>query len=187
MGMIEPTRLRNGSRILVDGDVYVVIEFQHITPGNWRGMVKTRLKNLRTGRVLDRTYRTNDMLEEAEVDFTPMQFLYKDTHGFHFLNMKNYEEITLSDDEVGFASNFLVENADVTVALFNNKPIGIELPKKLEFEIIETQDAVRGNTATNVSKEAKISTGFIVKVPMFVKQGDIVRINTETGDYVERA
>jgi len=187
MGMIEPTRLRNGSRILIDGDVYIVTDFTHITPGNWRGMVRTRMKSLSSGKVIERTFRTNDMLEEAEVDFAPMQFLYRDDSGFHFLNLNNYEQHTVPEDEVGFAANFLVETAEVTVAIFNNRAIGIELPKKLDFEVVETADAVRGNTATNVTKDAKISTGFIVKVPLFVKRGEKIRVNTETGEYVERA
>lgn len=187
MGMIEPTRLRNGSRIVIDGDVYAVNEFSHLTPGNWRGMVKTKLKNLRTGKVIERTYRTNDMVEEAEVEFTTMQFLYKSPDGFHFLNLKNYEEYSMTEDEVGFAANFLIEQTEITVSIFNGRPIGIDLPKKMDFEVIETQEAVRGNTAQNVTKDAKISTGYIVKVPLFVKLGEIIRVSTETGEYVERA
>lgn len=186
MGMIEPTKLRNGSKVIIDGNVYLVVEFQHVTPGNWRGMVRTRLKNFETGKVLERTFRTNEMLEEADVEVANMQFLYKDNDGYHFLNLRSYEEAYLSGDEVGDAAHYLIEQSEVSVSLFKGRAIGIELPKKMDFEIIETYDAVRGNTSTNITKDATIATGYVVQVPLFCKTGDVVRINTETGEYVER-
>jgi elongation factor P len=183
---ISPTMLKNGARILIDGEVYVVVEFLKMAMGRGRGRVATKLRHIVSGKVIDRTFRSTDEVEIADAEFREMQFIYKENDDFVFMDNHSYEQQSVADDIVGFSSNFLAEGSSVRATIFKGCVIGIEMPPKVDFEVIDTIDTVKGNTATNVTKDASINTGFVVKVPLFIKKGDKVRIKTENGEYVER-
>ena len=186
MSAISPTMLRNGYRILLEGEVYVVVDFSKIAMGRGRGRVSTRLKHIVSGKVIEKTFRSTDQVEMAEADYRNFQYLYKEGDGFVFMDNETYDQTNISAETVGDAADFLKEGTVVRACVFEGDVIGIELPLKMDFEVVETHDAVKGNTATNVLKDAVIDTGSTVKVPLFVKIGDCIRVNTETGDYVER-
>jgi len=186
MSVISPTMLRNGYRILIDGEVYVVVDFSKIAMGRGRGRVSTKLRHIVSGKVIERTFRSTDEVEMAEAEYRNMQFLYKESDACIFMDSETYEQVSVANEKVDFASNFMKEGVVVRAVVFEGDVIGIELPTKMDFKVVETHDTVKGNTATNVMKDAVIETGYIAKVPLFVKIGDVVRINTETGEYVER-
>jgi len=186
MSVISPTMLRNGYRVLIDGEVYVVVDFSKIAMGRGRGRVSTKLRHIVSGKVIERTFRSTDEVEMAEAEYRNMQFLYKESDACIFMDSETYEQVSVANEKVDFASNFMKEGVVVRAVVFEGDVIGIELPTKMDFKVVETHDTVKGNTATNVMKDAVIETGYIAKVPLFVKIGDVVRINTETGEYVER-
>jgi len=186
MSSISSTMLRNGNRILIDGEVYVVIESSKTALGRGRGRVSTKLRHIVSGKVLERTFRSTEEVELADAEFRDMQYLYREKDFFVFMDNETYDQQNVPTEVVSFAANFLTEGTTVKATIFKGTIIGIELPLKMDFAIIETHDVVKGNTATNVMKDAKIETGFSVKVPLFIKTGDRVRFNTQTGEYVER-
>jgi elongation factor P len=187
MGQMSPTMLKSGNRVLIDGEVYVVIEANLQAMGRGRGRVVVKMRHLISGRVIERTFRSTEGVEIADAEFRDMQYLYRENEDYIFMDNESYEQHTVSEDIVGAASHFLKEGTTVKSTLFEGRIIGIELPLKMDFKVIETYDAVKGDTATNVSKDATIETGHVVKVPLFIKQGDRVRVNTTTEEYVERA
>jgi len=187
MSVISPTSLKSGDRILIDREVYTVVEAAMKSTAQRRGIVATRVRHIVTGKVLEKAFRSTDTVELADAEYRDMQFLYKENEAFVFMDNTNYEQHNVSQDLLGFGANFLKDGTTVKTTLFEGSVIGIELPLKMDFEVMETHDTVRGNTASNVLKDARIETGAIVKVPLFVKVGDRVRLNTTTGEYVERA
>jgi len=173
---------------MLDGELYNVVERSHHKPGKGGAFVKFKLKGLITGKVIDHTVRSGTKMERADVSTQAMQYLYKEGEDFVFMDLESYEQMTISADLIGFASNFLVESAEAEVTLHDGLAIGVQLPQKLVFEVVETiDDPAKGNTATNATKNAELETGLTVQVPLFVKTGDKVRVNTEDGSYVERA
>lgn len=183
---IKAIEIRNGTRLEIDGDVYIVVGFLHITPGKGRAVVRTKLKHVATGRVIDRTFTSSEKLERAELDLRTMQFLYKDMDNYVFMDMDNYEQIMLSPDLLGEAANFLKENFEISVAMHKGKPIGVELPVKVDLKVVKTAPGVRGDTVTAATKPATLETGLVVQVPLFINEGDVVRIDTRDGKYEER-
>ena len=186
MSVISPTMLRNGYRVLIDGEVYVVVDFSKLAMGRGRGRVSTKLRHIVSGKVIERTFRSTEQVEVAEAEYRNMQFLYKESDACIFMDNENYEQVSVPAEKVDFASNFMKEGTVVKAVVFEGEIIGTELPTKMDFKVVETRDTVKGNTASNVMKDAVIETGYIAKVPLFVKIGDVIRINTETGEYVER-
>ena len=188
MGSIDANQCRPGTKILLDGALYSVLERSHHKPGKGGAFVKFKLKGIVTGKVIDHTVRAGSKMERADVTTQKMQFLYQQDESFVFMDLDSYEQIEVSTELVGFGSKFLVESSEVQVTMYEGKAIGIQLPQKLDFEVTETiDDAAKGNTATSATKEATLETGWKLQVPMFVKTGDRVRIATEDGSYVERA
>lgn len=188
MGSIDANACRAGTKLLFKDDLYTVVERSHHKPGKGGAFVKFKLKGIVSGKVIDHTVRAGTMMETADVTTRPMQYLYQEGDGYVFMDSETYEQYTIDSGVLGFASNFLAENAEAQVTMYEGEAIGVQLPQKMEFEIVETiDDAVRGNTATNVTKDATIDTGLKIQVPNFVKTGDRVRISTEDGSYVERA
>ncbi len=189
MPTIDPGKLRPGNKIVVDDQLWVVTDWQLRTPGNLRSFVVCKLKNLIDGRSVERTFRGSaDHPQQAEVDTRPTQYLYSDDMGFHFMDLATYDQFALQSDFIGDQEHYLIPDAEVQVAFWNGRPIGLELPLKMAFKVLDTVDDVaRGNTSSNITKDAKIETGFVIQVPAFIKTGDKVLINTETGQYVERA
>ncbi len=187
MPPIEPSKVRPGTKLVLDDDVFIVVEAAHTKPGKGQAFVKAKIKSLQTARTLERTWKIGEMLETADFEKRTAQFLYSDQDGFHFMDMGSYEQFTLSEEFLGFATNFLVEECEVVGSFWNGKPIGIELPAKITFTVSDTIDAVKGNTANAITKDATLDNGFTLQVPAFVKMGDKIVVNTETGEYVERA
>ena len=186
MSMISPTMLRNGYRILIDGEVWVVVEFSKMAMGRGRGRVSLKLKHIVSGKVVERTFRSTEQVEIADAEYRNYQYLYKETDSFVFMDNETYDQANILAETVGDSADFLKEGTVVRACVLDGEVIGIELPLKMDFEVIETHDAVKGNTASNVMKDAIVDSGATVKVPLFVKNGDRIRVNTETGEYVER-
>ena len=172
----------------MNGDPWVVTEFQHINPGKGAAFVRTRIKNLKTGRTLEQTIKVSESVDFVAVEYRTMQYLYKDATGYTFMDNASYEQCTMDEDAVGSAGQYLREGLDVTLTMYEDRPIALQLPKKMTFKVAETMPAVAGNTASgNVTKEAKTDNGFMIKVPLFIAEGESVIVNTDTGEYVERA
>lgn len=186
--MASPGEIKKGSVILQNGDPWVVTEFQHVNPGKGAAFVRTRVKNARTGKTLEATYKVSENIDLVEMEYRNMQYLYHDATGYTFMDTASYEQATMDDEAVGEQAKYLKEGLEIMVSMFEGKPIALQLPRKMTFKVAETMPAVKGDTASgNVTKEAKVDAGFIVHVPIFVKEGDNVVVNTDTGEYVERA
>jgi len=176
----------NGMAILHNGDVWIVSEFQHFNPGNWRAMVRTKLKHAKSGRVVEHTFRMSDKIEEVRLEEKDMQFLYEADDNLYFMDAETYDQTFISADLIGDNVRFLKEGNLCHVMFYEGKAISAELPNFIEFKVIEAEPAVKGDTATGVTKNAKIETGATIGVPLFIKQGDTIKIDTRTGKYLER-
>lgn len=168
------------------GEPWLVVEFQHVKPGKGNAFVRTRIKNLTTGRVQDVTFRSGEKIEEIRVERRRMQFLYRSGDVFHMMDMETFDQISVGADVVGDAARFLKENEEVYVAMSDDRVYIVEPPMFVELEIAETEPGVRGDTATGATKNATLETGLIVQVPLFLEKGDILKIDTRDGRYVER-
>jgi elongation factor P len=182
----DTSDIRKGLKIEIDGDPYMVIGFQFVKPGKGNAFTRTRIKNMVTGAVLDRTWKSGEKLKPATMDERTMQYLYQDESGFHFMDQHSYEQIALSADVVGEDARFLLENNDVGMLLFNGRPVSISLPNFVELEVVETDPGVKGDTVTGGRKPATLATGAVIQVPLFIERGEKLRIDTRTGEYVER-
>lgn len=186
--MASPSEIKKGVVILQNGDPWVVTEFQHINPGKGAAFVRTRIKNARSGKTLEMTYKMSETIDIVEMEYRNMQYLYHDATGYTFMDSGTYEQFTMSDDDMGESGKYLKEGLEVTLSMYEGRPIAIQLPRKMQFKVVETMPAVKGDTASgNVTKEAKVDAGFIVRVPIFLKEGEEIIVNTDTGEYVERA
>ncbi|MEK7116490.1 MAG: elongation factor P [Patescibacteria group bacterium] len=186
--MSSPSEIKKGSVILQNGDPWVVIEFQHINPGKGAAFVRTRIKNAQTGKTLEMTYKVSETITLVEMEYRNMQYLYHDATGFTFMDSQTYEQFTMSDAYVGDAGKYLTEGLEVTLSMYEGQPIALQLPRKMTFKIVETMPAVKGDTTSgNVQKDAKVDAGFTIRVPIFITEGEDVIVNTDTGEYVERA
>jgi elongation factor P len=183
---VSTAEFRKGLKIELDGQPYNIVEFQHVKPGKGGAFVRTKLKHLRLGRVVDRTFRAGEKVGLVDYEQRSMQYLYKDDN-YHFMNLGTYEQIALGPDVVGEAANWLKETMEVDVLLINGVPAGVEVPNFVELEVVKTDPGVRGDTASGGSKPATLETGAVVQVPLFIDQGEILRIDTRTGAYIERA
>jgi elongation factor P len=184
--LVSTAEFRKGLKIELDGNPYNIVDFQHVKPGKGGAFVRTRLKHLRLGTVVDRTFRSGEKVELVEFEQRPMQFLYRDDQ-FHFMNLKTYEQVGLSPEEVGDAANWLRESMEVEIGFINESPAGVEVPNFVELAVVKTDPGVRGDTASGGSKPATLETGAVVSVPLFIEEGEVLRIDTRTGAYIERA
>jgi len=184
--MIQATQLKRGMCIKHENDLYRIVTTQHITPGNWRGMVQTKSRHLKTGAIMEHRFRSEDRVERAILDETAMEFLYKDGEMYHFMNNQTYEQMGLSAEVLGDAVLYLIPNSTLKVEMYEGRPVGIQLPLTVELKVVETAPAIKGASVSNQTKPATMETGLVVNVPPFVSEGDFIRIDTETGDYVER-
>lgn len=184
--MYDSSDLRKGLKIVIDGEPYIITEFEFSKPGKGQALYRCKLKNMLTGYTMDRTYRSGDKFEPANLNEVKMQFLYKDGDGYHFMNMTTYEQIDMTEDQVGEAKNFLKENMEVSLLFFDETPISIDLPNFVELEVVDAPPGVKGDTATGATKPATLETGYTLQVPLFIEEGDILKIDTRTGQYVER-
>jgi elongation factor P len=184
--MISSNDLRNGVTINVDGQLWTVIEFLHVKPGKGAAFVRTRLKNVKTGTTLERTFRAGEKLERATVDNRQMQMLYNDGEGFHFMDQETFENVTIGRDLIGDPADFLKDGMVIDVQFHDGVPIGVDLPPHVELRIVETDPGFKGDTATNTTKPARLETGAVVQVPLFVNQTDVIRIDTRDRRYIGR-
>ncbi len=186
--MASTSEVRKGVVIKHQNDLYVVVEFQHINPGKGSAFVRTRMKSLASGKVIEITYKTSETIEIVSVQFQNMQFLYKNGDSYAFMDMSSYEQIEMDGDLIGDDTKYLKEGLAVVVGLYEERPVSIQLPKKIQYKVVEAPPAVKGDSASgNVTKEIKLDNGLTVQAPIFIKEGEEVVINTETGDYSARA
>jgi len=185
--MIQATQLKKGMCIKHDNDLWRVVEAQHKTPGNLRGMVQAKIRNLKTGSISDHRFRSVDMVERAILDETQMEYLYQDGDMYHFMNGETFEQVGLSNDVLGDAVSYLIPNIKIGIEFYEGRPVGIDLPLNVTMKVVETEPSIKGASVSNVGKPAKMETGLVVQVPAFINEGDVIRIDTSTGSYVERA
>ena len=183
---IDTSEFRNGLKLELDGSPFTMIYFQHVKPGKGGAFVRTKVKNLLTGKVLDRTFRSGEKVNEADVEERRMQYLYLDGEDLVFMDSTTYDQIPMSPDVVGDSLRFLLENTEVGVLFWKGKPVSIDLPSFIEVVISQCDPGLKGDTATNVTKPATLETGALVQVPLFVKEGEKIRVDTRTGEYCER-
>lgn len=179
--------IKNGMTIIIDGKLCQIVEFQHVKPGKGSAFVKMKLKNLKTGAIIEDTYNTNIKIEKAHVDKKNMQYLYSDGSNFVFMDTETYEQIEVPESRLEDEKKFLKENLEIQLNFYEGEIIGVELPEKIEFEIVDTTEATKGNTTNNAQKDATIETGYVVKVPLFINQGEHIIISTKDGKYSSRA
>lgn len=184
--MISVSEFRRGMAIRYEGDVWIVTEFQHISPGNWRAMMKTKLKNVKTGRVMEVTFRMSDEIEQVMLFERKMQYLYESEGLLYFMDTETYEQTFIPEDMLGDQKKFLKESDICSIYFLEDKPIVAEMAPFVELKVVEAEPAVKGDTATNVMKYCTLETGARIQVPLFIKEGDTVKVDTRTGRYVER-
>ncbi len=185
--MISVNDFKNGLTIEVDGDLWRIVEFQHVKPGKGSAFVRSTLKNLRTGAVQEKTFRSTEKVEKAQIDSKNMQYLYADGDNYVFMDTDTYDQLTLPGDEIRDQLNYLKENMNVKIIMHGNETLGIELPKTVDLVVKETEPGIRGNTSSGGSKPATMETGLVVNVPDFIEAGQKLVINTAEGTYVSRA
>jgi elongation factor P len=184
---MQATRLRKGMLIKVGENLFRVLELQHVTPGNLRGFVRVKLRNIRSGALADQKLRSEDEIERATLDEKSMQYLYRDGDTFHFMDTETYEQIGLTEEVLGDAMNYMVNESVIEMEFYGSEPVGIELPPTVDLTVVETTPAIKGATASAQLKPATLETGLVVQVPPFINEGDRIRVNTETGEYQSRA
>ena len=185
--MYELSDFRRGLRVMVEGSPYQVLDFQHVKPGKGNQFTRTRLRNLLTGQQLERTFKSGERFEVPDVQNVEMTFLYKDENGYNFMNQTTYEQITILPNEIDESANFLIENLQVVVLFYNDRPVSIDVPKAVNMKVAKTEPGVKGDRVTGATKQAVMETGLVVNVPLHINEGDLVRIDTtEGGAYVSR-
>jgi len=185
---IEAGDFKTGLTLLIEGNIYQVIDFQHVKPGKGAAFLNTKMRNLRNGRVIEKNYNANVKFDQAIIEKRDAQYSYSADGIYYFMDLESFETYEVQEDMVGFYKNFLLEGGNVALKFFEEEVLGIELPEKMELEVVDTiNDAVAGNTATNCTKDAYLETGFLVKVPLFIKKGEKIIVNTNDGKYCSRA
>ncbi|HAA33947.1 MAG TPA: elongation factor P [Firmicutes bacterium] len=184
--MISTNDFHTGLTIELDGDIYMVIDFQHVKPGKGAAFVRSKLKNLRSGSTTERTFRAGEKVPRALVERKEMEYLYASGEEYIFMDTESYEQISLSRETLGDNLKYLKENMHLNILLFKGEILGLELPNSVELKVVETEPGFKGDTAAGGSKPAKLETGLVVQVPFFINEGDVLRIDTRTGAYLER-
>ena len=185
--MISTNDLKNGITIEYEGNIYVVMDTQHVKPGKGAAIVKAKLKNLRTGSIVEQTFNAGVKVATARIEKQLMQYLYNMSGVFYFMNMESYEQLELQQTQIGDNVKFLKENLEVYITSYNGEILGIDLPDKVTLVVTHTEPAVKGNTTTNALKDAECETGLMLRVPLFIEEGETIIISTDDGKYVSRA
>ena len=185
--MINVNDIKNGMTIIFEDNLYMVLEFSHVKPGKGAAFVKTKLRNLRTGSIVEKTFNSSIKLEKAMISKTNMQYLYSSGDVYNFMNMETYEQIELSKDQIGEDSKFLKDGINVDITFYEGEMLGISLPDKIEYTITHTEPAVKGNTTNNALKDAELENGLMIRVPLFIQEGERVLVTTSDGKYDSRA
>ncbi|OHB89923.1 MAG: elongation factor P [Planctomycetes bacterium RIFCSPHIGHO2_02_FULL_40_12] len=184
--MINATDLRKGMMIKIDGELYLVVDYQHVTPGNWRGMVQTKLKSMKQGSIVQKRFRSTDKLEDVFLEHRTMEYLYKDGENYCFMDTEDYEQVLLPKEAVEDAMPYMTLNSQAKIAFYEGKALSVELPTSVSLKIVETDPGVKGDTVVNVYKAAKVETGLVVKVPLFINNGEVIKVDTRTGEFLGR-
>ena len=185
--MISTNELKNGITIEVDGGLYQVVEFLHVKPGKGAAFVKAKLRNLRTGSTVEKTFNTSIKLEKAMIEKQSMSYLYNTGDVYYFMNMETYEQIELNKDQIGDDIKYLKENINVDLSFYQGELLGMILPEKIEYKVVHTEPAVKGNTTTNATKDAELENGLVVRVPLFIENDEVIIVSTTDGKYDSRA
>jgi elongation factor P len=185
--MVSTNEFKTGLTVTIDNDPWQVVEFQHVKPGKGAAFVRAKMRNLATGAVVERTFNAGERMPKANIERRVMQYLYEGDGNFVFMDNDTYEQTELTKEQIGNGINFLKENMDVKVISYENRILGVELPNTVELVVVKTEPGIRGDTATGGSKPATMDTGYIVKVPLFINEGDHLLIDTRSGDYIQRA
>ena len=185
--MYSTSEFRKGLKIEIDGVPYTIVEFLHVKPGKGGAFVRTKIKNLMTGKVLDQTFRSGEKVEKPDLVEREMQFLYREGDTFHLMDNATYEQLALTGEQLGDAVLFLSENMNVKVLFFNQQPVTAEVPNFVELTVAQTEPGVKGDTASGGSKPATLESGAVIQVPLFINEGDRLKVDTRTGNYIERA
>lgn len=184
--MYDLSDFKKGLKVLIDNEPYTVVDFQHVKPGKGNQFTRTKLKNLLNGSNLERTFKSGEKFAVPDVAYKEMNFLYKDENGFNFMDQTSFEQLALSNELVSTDANYLTENLEIKICFFNDRAVGIELPKSVTLKVTQTDPGFKGNTVTNTYKPATLETGYVVQVPLHINEGDTLKINTADGAYVER-
>jgi elongation factor P len=184
--MISTNDVKPGMALDLDDGIFQIVEYQHVKPGKGKAFVRMKIKNLETGAVLDRTFRADENVQQAVIDRRPHQYLYRDDMGFHFMDGETFAQMRLSADEVGDASSFLREGDSVDLAVYEGRAIGLNLPASVELEVVEAEPGVKGDRVSGATKPVTVETGLVVQVPLFVEQGDRIKVDTRSGGYMTR-
>ena len=187
MATIQATRVKKGMLVKMGEDLFRILDFQHVTPGNLRGVVRVKLRNIRNGTLADQKLRSEDMIERATLDEREMQYLYKDGDDYYFMDTTSYEQIHISSEALGESVSYLKGEMTILVEFYGTEPVGIELPPTVDLKVTDTVPGIKGATASNQVKPATLETGLVVQVPPFINTGDVVRVSTESGEYLSRA
>lgn len=186
MSMFATNQFRKGLKLELDGVPYQIVEFQHVSPGKGSAFTRTKLRNLLNTNITEKTFKSGDKVDAANIEIKEMQYLYKDAEGYHFMNTANYDQVVLSEERLGENVGFMQEQLQINVMYFNERPIGVELPTFVELKVAHTEPGIRGDTASGGSKPAKLETGASVQVPFHISEGDLLKIDTRDGSYVEK-
>ena len=187
MATLQATRMKKGMLIKMDQDLFRVLDVQHVTPGNLRGFVRVKLRNIRSGLLADNRFRSVDTVERETLDEREMQYLYQDGDDYYFMDTVSFEQVHLSSEALGESFSYLKAEMTIQVEFYGSEPVGIELPQTVDLKIVDTAPGIKGATASNQIKPATTETGLVVNVPPFVNTGDMIRVSTETGEYLARA
>lgn len=185
-GVIDTSEFRKGMKIEIDGEPFEIIEFQHVKPGKGSAFTRTTIRSLISGRNLEPTFKSGDKVDRPDIEERDMQFLYSQGDEFHFMDQKSYEQTYLSEKVLGDAKNYLKENINASILFFNGKAIGVTLPNSVELKVVKCDPGVRGDTVSGAQKPAVLETGYTINVPLFINEGDVLKIDTRSGDYITR-
>jgi elongation factor P len=184
--MYQLSDFKNGMKVLFEDQPYTIVKFEHVKPGKGNQFTRCKMRNLLSGQNREFTFKQGEKFGEPDLATIEMQFLYKDDNGYNFMNQSNFEQVSLSEDEVGESKNYLIENLDCVLMYFNGKPIAVDVPNSVTLKVTKTDPNFKGNTVTGATKPATLETGHVVHVPMHISEGDMLKVDTRTGEYVER-
>ncbi len=184
--MVSTNDVRPGMALDIDGSILSIVKYEHVKPGKGKAFVRMKLKNAETGQVIDRTFRADEDVTQAVIDRSDYQFLYRDEMGFHFMNLDDYTQIMMSSDDVGDAADYLTDGLTIVVSRYKGNPIGVDLPASVVVGVTYAEPGVRGNTVSGATKSVTVETGLTVQVPLFIEQGERIKIDTRTGSYLTR-
>ncbi|MBS2026777.1 MAG: elongation factor P [Deltaproteobacteria bacterium] len=184
--VIDTADFRNGLKIEIDGEPFVIVEFQHVKPGKGSAFVRTRYKSLISGRVLEKNFKSGDKVGRPDIEEKQMQFLYKEGTDYHFMDNKTFEQTFIPEEGLGEAKNYLIENLNASVLFFNGKAIAVDVPNSVDLKVVKCDPGVRGDTVSGAMKPATLQTGYTLNVPLFINEGDVLKIDTRSGEYLTR-